>query len=57
MARREMRPKMVARRIDRFNHTLPSLLLGKAAVGAKVVKGRDANRSYLPSLIFLMMKT
>ena len=57
MTKRQRRPKMVARRIERFNHNLPSLLLGKAAVGANVVKGSDAKRSYLCLLILLMMQT
>ena len=51
MRRRQRRPKTVARRIERFNHNLPSLLLGTAAVGAI-----EAKRSYLPSVIFLMMQ-
>ena len=50
MTRRQRRPKTVARRIERFNHNLLSLLLGKAAVMANVVKGSDAKRSYLPTV-------
>ena len=56
MTRRQRRAKTMARRIERFSHSLLAFLLGVADVRANVVKGSDAKRSYL-SFSFLIMQT
>ena len=48
---------MVERRIVLFIHNLLSFRPGVAAIEAKVVKGKDAKSSYLPSGMSLMMTT
>ena len=42
---------MVERRIVLFIHNLLSFRPGVAAIEAKVVKGKDAKSSYLPSVL------
>ena len=48
---------MVERRIVLFIHNLLSFRPGKAAIEAKVVKGKDAKSSYLPLGMSLMINT